>query len=126
MTVVYDTGVLIAADRNERTVWEDHQARLELGVLPVVTAPVVAQALRGPQQATLHRLLNGCEHVDFGADEANAVGLLLGVAGTADVVDGHVVHVASRLDAVVVTSDVDDLSQLAEHVDPRPAIIPLD
>ena len=42
MTTFYDTGVLIAADRNDRQVWADHRARLEAGVVPVTTAPVVA------------------------------------------------------------------------------------
>jgi len=35
MNVVYDAGVLIAADRNDREVWADHRARLELGVVPL-------------------------------------------------------------------------------------------
>ncbi|MEA2501904.1 MAG: hypothetical protein QOD01_2015, partial [Actinomycetota bacterium] len=46
MSVVYDAGVLVAADRNDRTVWADHRARLELGTVPLTTAPVVAQVSR--------------------------------------------------------------------------------
>ena len=40
MTVVYDAGGLIAADRSDREVWADHRARLELGLVPITTAPV--------------------------------------------------------------------------------------
>ena len=40
-TVVYDAGVLVAADRNERRAWAEHKVRLELGVVPLVPAPVV-------------------------------------------------------------------------------------
>jgi hypothetical protein len=40
VTVLYDACLLIAADRNDREVWADHRARLELGIVPVTTAPV--------------------------------------------------------------------------------------
>ena len=58
-TVVYDAAVLVAADRNERRAWAEHKARLELGVVPLVPAPVVAQVSRSPQQAQLRRFLTG-------------------------------------------------------------------
>src|SRR6185436_5879618 len=51
--VVYDTGVLIAADRNERRVWVEHRFRLEAGLVPMVPAPVLAQASRSPEQAQM-------------------------------------------------------------------------
>lgn len=44
--VVYDAAVLVAADRNERRAWAEHKARLELGVVPLVPAPVVVQVSR--------------------------------------------------------------------------------
>jgi hypothetical protein len=40
--VVYDTGALIAAERNDRAFWADHRIRLEQGTVPVTPAPVVA------------------------------------------------------------------------------------
>jgi hypothetical protein len=46
---------------------------------------------------------------------AQDVGALLGKAGTSDVVDAHVVHVADKLRATVLTGDDDDLSRLADH-----------
>ena len=40
---VYDAGALVAAERNERTLWAEHRVRLETGMVPIVPAPVVAQ-----------------------------------------------------------------------------------
>jgi predicted nucleic acid-binding protein len=108
MTTVYDTGVLIAADRNDRRIWADHRARLEAGVVPVTTAPVVAQASRSPRQVPLRRFLRGCEIVGFEAAQAHAVGLLLAKSATSDIVDAHVAVTAARTGAVVITSDPDD------------------
>ncbi len=123
MTTVYDTGVLIAADRDDRRVWAEHRARLEAGLIPVVTGPVVAQASRSPRQVALRRFLRGCDVVPFDAADGHTVGTLLAKSATADVVDAHVVLVTSRVGPVVLTSDVDDLDRLAQHqrgVDVRP------
>lgn len=113
MNVVYDAGLLIAAERGDRSVWAEHRARLELGVAPVTTAPVVAQVSRSGRQAQLRRLLRGCHVVAFAADHAHGVGALLGATGSADVVDAHVVVVAGATEASVLTSDAADLGPLA-------------
>ena len=119
MSTVYDTGVLIAADRNDRNVWADHRARLEAGLVPVTTAPVIAQASRSPRQVQLRRFLRGCDVVAFAPAEAHAVGALLAKSSTADIVDAHLALTASRIGAVVITSDPSDLDALAAHVRPR-------
>jgi hypothetical protein len=93
--VVYDAGVLVAADRDDREAWADHRVRLELGVTPVTTAPVVAQVSRSPGQVQLRRFLRGCDIVPFSPEDAHAVGALLGQTGTSDVVDAHVVVTAA-------------------------------
>src|SRR5260370_35043682 len=85
--VVYDAAVLVAADRNERRAWAEHKARLELGVIPLVPAPVVAQVSRSPQQAQLRRFLTGCVVVPLGESEAHEAGRLLGITRTADAFD---------------------------------------
>ena len=110
--VVYDAAVLVAADRNERRAWAEHKARLEMGVVPLVPAPVVAQVSRSPQQAQLRRFLVGCVVVPLGESEAHEAGRLLGKARTADVVDAVVVTVALRQRAVILTSDPDDIERL--------------
>jgi predicted nucleic acid-binding protein len=119
VSTVYDTGVLIAADRNDRKVWADHRARLEAGLVPVTTAPVVAQASRSPRQVQLRRLLQGCDVVAFDPAQAHAVGALLAKSSTADVVDAHLALTAARIGAVVITSDPVDLRTLAVHIRPR-------
>ena len=119
MNTVYDTGVLIAADRDDRHVWADHRARLEAGLVPVTTAPVVAQASRSPRQVQLRRFLRGCDVVAFDATHAHAVGALLAKSATTDVVDAHLALTAARTGAVVITSDPDDLRTLGTHLRPR-------
>src|SRR5262249_61766868 len=93
-TVVYVAAVLVAADRNERRAWAEHKARLELGIIPLVPAPVVAQVSRSPRQAQLRRFLTGCVVVTLGESEAHEAGRLLGVTETADIVDRCVGTVA--------------------------------
>jgi len=119
---MYDAGYLIAAERNDREVWADHRARLELGVVPTTTAPVVAQVSRSPRQVQLRRLLRGCDIVSFASDQAHEVGSLLGRAGSSDVVDAHVVLTAVRRGATVLTSDDDDLQGLSNALS-QPVVI---
>lgn len=116
MTVVYDAGALIAADRSKRQVWADHRARLELGVVPATTAPVVAQVSRSGRQAQLRRFLRGCAVVPFAADEAHEIGKLAARSRSSDVVDVHVVAVAHRLGYAILTSDESDLTPIAAAV----------
>lgn len=94
--VVYDAAVLMAADRNNRRAWAEHKARLELGIVPSVPTPVVAQVSRSPQQAQLRRFLTGCAVVPLGESDAHEAGRLLGKTRTVDVVDAVVVTVALR------------------------------
>jgi hypothetical protein len=93
-SVVYDAGVLVAADKNQRQTWAEHKARLELGVVPIVPAPVVAQVSRSPRQVQLRRFLTGCVVVPLGEVEAYEAGRLLGITRTADVVDAVVATIA--------------------------------
>lgn len=116
MSVVYDAGVLVAAERKDRRVWAEHRARLELGVVPVTTAPVIAQASRSTRQVQLRRLLRGCEVVAFTDQQAHDAGSLLARAGLTDVVDAHVILTAARRESIVLTSDTDDLRRLAAQL----------
>jgi len=109
---VYDAAVLVDADRNERRAWAEHKARLELGIVPLVPAPVVAQVSRSPQQAQLRRFLAGCSIVPLGENEAHEAGRLLAMTRTTDVVDAVVVTVALRNKAVILTGDPIDMERL--------------
>jgi predicted nucleic acid-binding protein len=109
VTVLYDAGALIAAERSDREIWADHRARLELGAVPITTATILAQVSRSGRQAQLRRFLRGCEIVPFAEDDAHEIGALLGKAKASDVVDAHAVVVAHRRGYGVVTSDERDL-----------------
>jgi len=112
--VVYDAGVLVAADRNARRVWADHKVRLEEGIVPAVPAPAVVQVSRSPSQVQLRRLLRGCEVVTLTEQRAHAAGQLLGRAGSADVANAAVAQIAAELLADVVTSDRPDIRRLLD------------
>ena len=122
MTVVYDAGVLVGADRNDRAIWADHRARLECGLTPITTALVVAQVSRSARQVPLRMFLRGCRVEPFAEDQGHAVGALLAKTKTADVVDAHVALVASLNQAEILTSDLSDLRPLAEVLRPRPHV----
>jgi hypothetical protein len=109
--VVYDTAVLVAADRNERRAWAEHKARLEFGIIPLVPAPVVAQVSRSTQKVQLRRFLTGCVVVPLGESGAHEAGRLPGMTRTADVVDAVVV-IALRQKAMILTRDPDDMERL--------------
>ena len=121
--VVYDAGVLVAADRHTRRVWAEHRVRLEAGIVPVVPAPVVVQVSRSPTQAQLRRLLRGCEVVSLTEQRAHSAGRLLGRAGSRDVVDAVVADTAAELRADVVTGDGADIRLLLDAADAPGQII---
>ena len=110
---------------DDRTVWADHRARLELGIVPVTTAPVLAQVSRSGRQAQLRRLLRGCGIVAFSPVQAHAVGALLGATGSTDVVDAHLVLVAGASGASVLSSDEDDLLRLTAKLPSPVRILPV-
>jgi len=105
--VTYDTGALIAGERNDRRMWALHMGFIAEEVVPVVPAPVVAEAWRGgARQASLSRLLAGCHIEPMTAEQARSVGVLVGTAGHEDIVDVTVVEGALRRgDGVILTSN---------------------
>jgi hypothetical protein len=114
MGVTYDTGALVAADRGQRRQWARHRALLARRTVPVVPAPVLAQAWRGgSRQALLARLLAGCDIEALDDAQARAVGALAARAGTADIVDACVVEGAARRHDLVISSDPGDLHAIA-------------
>lgn len=121
--VVYDAGVLVAADRNERRAWAEHKVRLELGVVPLVPAPVVAQVSRSPKQAQFRRFLAGCVVIPLGESEAHEAGRLLGMSRTVDVVDAVVATIALRQEAPILTSDPDDMERLVRASGRKVAVV---
>lgn len=113
-TLVYDTGALIAADRDVRRMWALHQRALTRGVVPVVAAGCLVEAERTDRQVSLQRLLAGCavDHLDAG--RARAAGHLLARATGHGAIDATVVEAALRRRAAVVTADRSDLLAIAD------------
>jgi hypothetical protein len=111
--IIYDTGALVASERNVRHMWALHDAALRRGITPIVPAGVLAQAWRGGPQARLSQLLRGCVSAPLDEPLARDVGSLCASANTSDVVDASVVLVAQSRQAAIVTSDESDIRHLA-------------
>ena len=115
MGVTYDTGALIAGDRNDRAMWALHAGFLAEEVSPTVPAPVVAEAWRGgSRQANLARFLALCTVENMDADQAKAVGVLAGKAAHNDVVGVTVVEGAVRRRNAVITSNPTHIHAIAD------------
>jgi predicted nucleic acid-binding protein len=113
--VTYDTGALVAADRNDRRMWSLHAGFLAEEVAPVVPTPVLAEAWRGgSRQASLSRLLAMCDVEPMSEEQARRVGVLAGRADHDDVVDVTVVEGAIRRRDAVVTSDEAHIRRIAD------------
>lgn len=120
---VYDSGVLIAADRDLRRVWAEHRIRLEANIVPLVPATVVAQTSRSPRQASLRRFLRGCEVAALTEADAHRTGALLAETRTKDVVDASVVELAVRHRADIVTADRADIARLLAVAGARLSVV---
>ncbi len=112
--VTYDTGFLIAAERNDRRAWALHRRALERGFVPTVPAGVLGQGWRGGPHAQMSRLLSGCRVEVLDEARARSAGAGCSLAGTADVVDASVVVGAGARGDVVVTGDSGDLGRLRD------------
>jgi hypothetical protein len=112
--VTYDTGALLAAERNDRRMWALHAGFLSEEIVPVVPAPVLAEAWRGgSRQASLARLLALCEIEPMTERQAKDVGVLAGRAAHDEVVDVTVVEGAIRRRHAVVTSNATHIRKIA-------------
>lgn len=115
--VTYDTGALIAAERNDRRMWALHAGFLAEEVAPVVPAPVLAEAWRGgSRQANLVRMLSMCNLEWMTEDQARKVGVLAGQSGHDDVVDVTVVEGAIRRGDAIVTSNREHIEKVGHAV----------
>ena len=112
MSVVLDSGALVALERDERAMWTRLKAAQKAGELPVTHAGVLGQVWRGgPRQARLSQALAGIDIRALDEPLGRATGELLAATGLADVIDAGVALLASDGDEIV-TLDRDDLEQL--------------
>lgn len=118
--VAFDAGGLIALDRHDRRVIALLARATETAAPVTIPATALAQAVRDPgRQARLSRLVRQptTDLVPLDRPDAVAVGRLLALTGTADIVDAHVVVAARRAGQPVVTSDPSDLRRLDPEAD---------
>ncbi|MEV2211054.1 twitching motility protein PilT [Streptomyces sp. NPDC050997] len=113
--VVYDSGALLAAAKNDRNFIVQHDEFLAADVRPIVPAGVLAQCWdTRPKAANLHRVLRPCLVLPLNETTAKAAALLCQSNGTADVIDASVVLASvTHDDALILTDDLDDIRALA-------------
>lgn len=124
--VTLDAGALIAAARGDRTFWAWWKYLTSRRIVFSVPSLVVAQAWRGPRDARLAMMLQGCREVPFDAQLSRSVGELCARAGTTDVVDAFVVLGAADRKDDILTGDGGDLRALAAHAPGVGRILTLD
>jgi hypothetical protein len=123
--ITYDTGALLAAEKNDRSLWALHKRALERGIRPSVPAGVLAQAWRGGPQAELSRLLSGCRFEPLDETTSRLAGAACARSKRSDIVDASVVVGAIARDDVVFTTDPDDLAHIAEALSKEIVLHPL-
>lgn len=109
--MILDAGFLISVDRGEDPARFTITAANRTGTAFHTTHPVVAQVWRdGSRQARLASFLRTVSVHPF--DDGPTVGRILGLSGSADVVDAHLVVVALRHNNDILAGDPDDLGNV--------------
>jgi hypothetical protein len=114
VTLVLDSGALVALERNDRAMWRRMKAALLASDVPLTHGGVVGQVwrARGPRQALLARALDGIHVHPLDEDLGRAAGALLARTKQSDVIDAAIVLLAKDGD-VIVSSDPKDLTALS-------------
>lgn len=117
MTLILDTGALVALDRGDRSMWRRLKLELAAGEVPALHGGIVGQAWRGgARQALLARALAAFDVRPLDEPLGRRAGVLLARAKRADVVDAALVLLANDGDTIV-TSDPKDITALARAAD---------
>jgi predicted nucleic acid-binding protein len=112
--VSFDTGVLIALERNDQRAWAWMKRAAERGEPPVVATAAVAEAWRGGRAArSLGRALDACEVRALYEPLARAAGEAL-AAVDGGTVDAMIAATASDAGALLVTDDLGDMLPFAD------------
>jgi hypothetical protein len=102
VTLVLDSGALIALERNQRSMWVRLKAVEVAGELPLTHGGVVGQVWRGgPRQARLARALQGVDVRPLDRALGRVAGELLARARSSDVIDAAIVLLATDGDDIV-------------------------
>jgi hypothetical protein len=116
--LVLDAGAFVAIERGDRDVIALVKAERLASRAPVTHGGVIGQVWRGGhgRQAPIARILPAVDVRPVDGALGRRVGVLLGRAGTSDVVDAAVVLVAADGDTIL-TSDPGDIVGLARAAD---------
>lgn len=113
LTLVLDSGALIALERNQRPMWARLKAAQLAGDVPVTHAGVLGQVWRGgPRQARLSRALDGIDVRPLDEPLGHRTGRLLGATRLSDVIDAALVLLSNDGDEII-TLDLGDFERLA-------------
>lgn len=124
MSLVLDTGALIAFDRGDRQVAAFVEAARRRADRVLSSSGCVGQSWRdGARQARLARLLAGVDERALDSSASRSVGELCARARRDDVVDAHVALLTHDGD-VLLTSDQGDLKHLLRVHGVRAAVVP--
>jgi hypothetical protein len=124
--LTYDSGALIAAERDQPRMWSLHERGLLRGITPVVPAGVLAEVYRSGRQVNLARLLRACHVESLDQDKARRAGVLLGKCSVSPgAVDASVTEGALRRSDTVVTGNPEHIRALAEGAGRKLMIIPI-
>lgn len=114
MTLILDSGALIALERNDRAMWRRLKCGVLAGEVPLSHGGIVGQVWRGrgSRQALLATALDGIDVQPLTQALGREAGELLARSRKTDVIDAALVLLAADGDEII-TSDVDDLTPLA-------------
>jgi hypothetical protein len=115
MTLLLDTGALIALERNDRSMWRRMKAALLRNEVAVTHGGVVGQAWRGrgSRSALLSLAIASVDVRAIDESLGKHSGELLARARKSDVIDAALVLLSADGDTIA-TSDPDDLKSLAQ------------
>ena len=117
MRIIFDSGAIIASERNDATLAAILKAARKDRTPILVPATVVAETWRGASThaRTAHLFGSVDGFPELNEQTARRVGALLAISRTAEIVDGNVVAIAIALrPATIVTSDVNDITHLLQ------------
>ncbi|MBO0806043.1 MAG: hypothetical protein J2P25_23600 [Nocardiopsaceae bacterium] len=125
MTLILDSGALLALERDDRAAWRRYESARLTGSAPASHGGVLGQVWRdgGPRQARLAKALKGIDVRPLDEVLGRKAGALLAATGTRDVIDAALVLLAEDGDEIV-TSDPDDIGVLAGHAGLHIDVVP--
>ncbi|GAC1589136.1 MAG: hypothetical protein NVS3B28_15000 [Candidatus Velthaea sp.] len=126
MTIVLDSGAIIASERNDPRFTAIIAAARKKRTPILVPTTVLAETWRGSSTNALAAKLIGSvdEFPELTFVTAQRTGALLARSRTAAIVDGHVVEVAIRMrPATIVTSDPKDIMYVLQSENVSCAVV---